>query len=222
MVKCCKYAPFGCTVTRTKASGIKAHQKICQYKRFEIYLQAMEENKKLKQQIFELRMARPKQGRPEIPVASVDFRDFKKMLMDDIELVRKWRILAGNPRNGVKAMVVLFVNAMPRFYKLRNLTEIDVNCRLPTLRTFGKLERHRMVDLVDGLFSASQSCIEDIFEYLDFGKSVDEYRFRDVVPFDKSFVYNCLSEASKRKRGGMIRFDGRSVFGLENSDTLTL
>ena len=215
MVKCCRYAPFGCTVTRTKATGIKAHEKVCEYRRFEIYLQAIEENKKLKQQIFEFKMARPR-GRPEVQVASVDFRDFEKMLLSDIAIVAKWKKLASGPRSGVKALIVMFANLMPRFYKLRNLSEIDVNCRLPTLRTNGHLQRHSMENLCDGLFSAAEAFIEMNVEYLEFGK-VDDYRFRPIVPFDKTFVYNALSAAAKRKRGEAISWSGRRVSDLETN-----
>ena len=220
MVKCCRYAPFGCSVTRTKATGIKAHELTCEFRRFEKYLQAMEETKRLKQQIYELRMRRAR-GRPEITVASVDFRDFVKLFVADKHLIKKWRILARTPRNGVKALIVIFVNMMPRFFKLRNLSEIDVNVQLPTLRTYGQLQRHSMIDLCDGLFSAAEAIISENVDKLEFGK-IDDYRFRPVVSYDKTFVFNALSAAAKRLKGAPVQWDGRRVSGLETNDTLTL
>ena len=216
----CRYADFGCNVTRTRRAGIRSHEHECTFRHFEKYVQSMELVEKLRQEIFELKMLK-RRGRPEVIVDSVDFRDFGKLFMADTQMIKKWKVLARTPRNGIKALIVIFANAMPRFYKLRNLSEIDVNVYLPTLRTHGRMQRHTMDDLADGLFSAAEALISENVDNLQFGK-IDDYRFRPVVPFDRTFVYNVLSAAAKRKSGERIEWDGRSVSSLETSDTITI
>ena len=205
----CRYHDFGCDVTRTKKEGIVLHSKRCQYAKFEKYLKALKEVEDLRNRVRELELA-PRRGRAPIVVTPADWRLFEAEFSNNQLLIEAWKELANTPRNGMRAMITIFVNLVPRFFKLRSLNEIDVNIWLPSLRTNGFLERHTMESFADDLVYAASGFIERDHEKFHFGK-LEDYKIRASVASDKTFIFNTFSRAAKRKNGEKIRFENRSI-----------
>lgn len=165
----------------------------------------MEQNIQLKKQLNQ----RAIRGRPDVLTTRCDWRNFENTFLNNDQFVIAWKTLAEKPHNSMRALIVLFFNTVPRFFKLRSLSEIDVNIWLPSLRTSG-LERHTLEDFADSIIFAVFSLLEREHENLGFGK-LKNLKLRDtLIRTDKTFIFNQLSKSAKRN-DGKIRFMNREV-----------
>ena len=191
----CCYKDFGCAVTRTKRSGILKHQVNCMYAKYKKYVDAMEENEQLK---CEIKKLKARAGRPEIKLHCCDIVDFHNRFLCSRGLQTLWRRFNRSPQLAVKALIVVFLNAVPRFYKLKSLNEIEVCGNMGFIRTYKRVERHTLMDVTESIFHEMRDFLES--EYTNLGyKNTDFMKTRDAVSHDKIFIYNVMQMAAKRK-----------------------
>lgn len=192
--KCC-YKDFGCNITRTRKDGINKHQETCQYVKYKKYVDALNEVKNMR--------LVTKRGRPEIPLTPCNVQHFQEQFINDKNLQNAWRKFNTSPFVAVKALIVVFLNVVPRFFKLKNLSEIEVCGNLGFIRTYGRIERHPLFDITDSIYGSFRDFLQSEYKVLGYSNR-NFMKDRDPITNDKVFMYNVMATAIKRKPGDPI------------------
>ena len=194
----CRYKDFGCDVTRTKKSGIVKHECICKFAKYKKYVDAIVENEKLREEIKKLKITGFRMGRPEIKLQPCDIIAFHETFLCSTSLQNMWRHFNKKPQVAVKALIIVFLNTVPRFYKLKSLNEIEVCGSIGFIRTYKRVERHSLMDVTESIYQQMRDFLEGEHRNLGY-KNIDFMKTRDAVTNDKIFLYNAMQTAAKRK-----------------------
>ena len=222
----CRATPFGCLSTRCRKEGIEYHESKCPLmKKYKSYIEAKDKVPLLEKQIEKLQLQLDKigDGHCRLKLEYDDWREFHKELLSDKSLQLAWeKLFAGQKRDGIEAMIVLYLAKSKRFWKISQCKQfVEVKGYFGSIRTFNKTQTLEMGDFASCLYSELAYYLED--NLVDLGYK-DESRFAKAFHLDKMiqvdsdnkhatcFVRDALyNEVRRRRKGGPVTYKNNSI-----------
>ena len=222
----CRAAPFGCLESRCRKEGIKHHESKCPlFQKYRTYITAKERVGLLEEKICKLqtKLSNIEDGQVRLELEYEDMRKFHAAILKDKVLLAAWeRLYAGRKKDGIEALIVLFLAKSKRFWKMSQCKQfVDVNGYFMSIRTFGQIQTLPIGEFASCLYAEFALFLE--FEFDNLGYK-DEERFKKVFEVDKlsnldddckfaiNFVRSALyNEVRRRRKGGPVQYKNVSL-----------
>jgi len=189
---------------------MKKHEIKCPVvKQFQKYIDLVKENEFLKTEVKRLSSIK---GRKPVKIWNVQIREYAKEFPKNQLLVAAWkRLYQGNLKNGVPALLKIFLATVPRFYKIAPCFKLVEVCgHFEEIRTGGEIHVVEIAGLAQALYYCMISIIEDNLELFNLARNdfvLKQLRaeFYAHIGDNKSavaFVRNALIDEVRRRRDG--------------------
>ena len=209
----CQASPFGCMITRCRKEAMAKHEKVCPLMmKYRTYIEAKKQVPLLEKQIDELQIKLSKimDGQCRIELEHVDIRWFHKEILNDKKLLEAWKkLFASQMKDGVEAMIVLFLAKSKRFWKISQCKNyVDIKGFFGCIRTKGQIHTVTIAEFASCMYQEFADFIDTYLPELGY-KDGKEFELEKLMrmksdcsdcKFAIRFVRNALYNEVRRRR----------------------
>jgi hypothetical protein len=211
----CIYAPFGCDFARTRKNAIVKHNTSCTFRdKCEIYVNALGENKKLRQRIKNLENSMLV-GRPNVELTAIDTDVWTTRFWDESDVRDVFCKLCPSTNHAVEGLICFLINTCDRFYKIHDVNTVDIIGKISSLDTFGVIEMHNLASVTQQLFNWASDVVCDHPDFFNLSEETS-CQIHNLNPIcnenHRIFIFNQMrADTTRRREGGQIKFRGVSI-----------
>ena len=216
----CRAAPFGCMISRCRKEAIAKHEKKCPLMmKYREYIEAKEKVPLLENKIeeLEIKISKMADGQCRVELHDVDIRQFHEEILKDTKLLESWqKLFASQKKDGVEAMIVLFLAKSKRFWKMSQCKNyVDIKGFFGCIRTHGQINTVAIEEFASCMYQEFADFIDTYLAELGY-EDDDEFGLDKFMRMDNEctdckfairFVRNALyNEVRRRRKNEQVQY----------------